>query len=66
MRITLWQAHLLCLALFAIDLLARTWRIRAFLVGVGQHLPFGPLFVQTALGEAASSLLAAPESRREG
>jgi uncharacterized membrane protein YbhN (UPF0104 family) len=56
MVIPLWQAHLLCAALAAADLVARTWRIRAFLGGLRQHLPFGQVFVQTALGEAASSL----------
>ncbi|HEU4563173.1 MAG TPA: lysylphosphatidylglycerol synthase transmembrane domain-containing protein, partial [Gemmatimonadaceae bacterium] len=49
-------AHLLCLALVAVDLIARTWRTQWMLSGLGYRLRFRELFIQTALGEAASSL----------
>lgn len=49
-------AHLLCLALFALDLTVRTWRTKVFLFSLGVRISFRDVFVQSAIGEAASSL----------
>ena len=48
--------HAACLALVALDFVSRTWRTQLFLHGVGHRLPFREVFVQSAIGEAASSL----------
>ena len=48
--------HLTCVALVAIDFVVRTWRTQLFLGGLGRRLPFGDVFVQSAVGETASSL----------
>jgi uncharacterized membrane protein YbhN (UPF0104 family) len=48
--------HLACLALVGLDFVARTWRTQLFLLGLGRPLPFREVFVQSALGETASSL----------
>ena len=48
--------HLACLALVAVDFIARTWRTQLFLYGLGQRLSFGDVLVQSAIGETASSL----------
>ena len=50
------QAHLICIALVGADFVARTWRMQWLLAGLRHPLPFGPVFVHTMLGEAASSL----------
>jgi uncharacterized membrane protein YbhN (UPF0104 family) len=48
--------HLTCLALVALDFVARTWRTQLFLRALGQPLSFGAVLVQSAIGETASSL----------
>ena len=48
--------HLTCLALVALDFVARTWRTQLFLGGLGHRLPFHEVLVQSAIGETASSL----------
>jgi uncharacterized membrane protein YbhN (UPF0104 family) len=48
--------HLACLALVAVDFVARTWRTQLFLRGLGHPLSFREVFVQSAIGETASSL----------
>lgn len=48
--------HVACLALVALDFLARTWRTQLFLYGLGQRLSFGEVLVQSGIGETASSL----------
>ncbi len=50
------HAHLICIALVAVDFLARTWRMQWLLAGLGRRLPFSEVFVHSVLGEAASSL----------
>ena len=53
---TLLHAHVACIALVAVDFVARTWRMQWLLAGLGQRLPFREVFIHSALGEAASSL----------
>jgi uncharacterized membrane protein YbhN (UPF0104 family) len=48
--------HLACLALVALDFAARTWRTQLFLWKLRHPLPFREVLVQSAIGEAASSL----------
>ncbi len=48
--------HLACVALLLVDFAARTWRTRWFLAALGHPLGVRDVFVQSALGEAASSL----------
>jgi uncharacterized membrane protein YbhN (UPF0104 family) len=48
--------HAICLALVAADFVTRTWRTQCFLRALGQPLPFREVFIQSALGETASSL----------
>lgn len=50
------SAHLACVVLLALDFVARTWRTQLFLGGLGHRLPFREVFVQSAIGETASSL----------
>ena len=50
------QAHLLCLALVAVNFVTRALRMQWLLSGLGYRLPFGEVFTHTTLGEAASSL----------
>ena len=50
------SVHLVCLALVVVDFVVRTWRTQLFLSGLGHPLPFGEVFVQSAIGETASSL----------
>ena len=49
-------AHLFCFALVALDLVVRTWRTQVFLRALGVRLGFREVFVQSAIGETASSL----------
>jgi hypothetical protein len=49
-------AHLACVALVAVDFVARTWRTQLFLRALGHPLTFGAVFVQSGIGETASSL----------
>ena len=48
--------HLACLALVGLDFACRTWRTQLVLYGLGHRLPFREVLVQSAIGEAASSL----------
>lgn len=48
--------HAACLGLVALDFAARTWRTQIFLRGIGHPLSFRDVFVQSAIGETASSL----------
>lgn len=48
--------HLACLALVAVDFVVRTWRTQLFLHALGHPLPFREVFVQSAIGETASSI----------
>lgn len=50
------QAHLLCLALVAIDLLARAWRIQWIIRGLGHRITLWDSFVLNAFGDAACAL----------
>jgi uncharacterized membrane protein YbhN (UPF0104 family) len=50
------QAHLLCLALVGIDLLARAWRIQWIVQGLGHRLTVKDAFVLNAFGDAACAL----------
>ncbi|HXE56506.1 MAG TPA: lysylphosphatidylglycerol synthase domain-containing protein, partial [Gemmatimonadales bacterium] len=56
MRLTLLQAHLICLGLVALDLAARAWRIQWLLRGLGHRVGFGEMFAVNAYGEAACAL----------
>jgi uncharacterized membrane protein YbhN (UPF0104 family) len=53
---TVLEAHLLCLALVAADLLARTWRIQWFVRGLGHRLTAREAFTLNAWGDAACAL----------
>ena len=48
--------HLICVALVAVDFVARTWRMQWILKALGHSLGFGTVFIHSALGETASSL----------
>jgi uncharacterized membrane protein YbhN (UPF0104 family) len=50
------QAHLLCLALVAADLLARAWRIQWIVQGLGHRMSLRDSFVLNAFGDAACAL----------
>ena len=50
------QAHLLCLALVAADLLARAWRIQWIVRGLGHPISLWDSFVLNAFGDAACAL----------
>lgn len=50
------QAHAVCLALVALDLIARAWRIRWLLAGVDAPISFGAAFTVNALGDAACAV----------
>ncbi len=50
------QAHLLCVALVAADLLARAWRIQWIVAGLGHRLSLWDSFVLNAFGDAACAL----------
>ncbi len=50
------QAHLLCLALVAADLVARAWRIQWIVQGLGHRLTFRDSFILNAFGDAACAL----------
>lgn len=49
-------AHVLCIALAALDLVIRAWRTKIFLAALREPLPFREVFIHGAIGEAASSL----------
>ena len=50
------QAHLLCVALVAADLLARAWRIQWIVGGLGHRVSLWDSFVLNAFGDAACAL----------
>jgi uncharacterized membrane protein YbhN (UPF0104 family) len=50
------QAHLLCVALVAADLLARAWRIQWIVQGLGWRVSLWDAFVLNAFGDAASAV----------
>lgn len=54
--LTLGQAHLLCAVLFAVDLLARAWRIRWYVEAQGEPLRVRDALVLNAWGDAAAGL----------
>ena len=56
MRLLPLQAHLLCVALVAVDLVARAWRIQWIVRGLGHRLSFRDSFVLNAFGYAACAL----------
>src|SRR5881409_4246280 len=53
---SLLQAHLLCLALVAVDYLARSWRIQWIIQGLGHRISLWDSFVLNAFGDAACAL----------
>jgi uncharacterized membrane protein YbhN (UPF0104 family) len=50
------HAHLLCVALVAVDLLARAWRIQWIVQGLGHRMSVQDAFVVNAFGDAACAL----------
>jgi uncharacterized membrane protein YbhN (UPF0104 family) len=50
------ETHLLCAALVAIDLIARTLRMRVLLRSLGHRVPDGRLLATALVGDAASAL----------
>jgi len=54
--VTLLQAHLVCVALVAADLVARTWRIQWIVRGLGHRITFKDSFILNAFGDAACAL----------
>lgn len=53
---TLLQAHLICIALVAVDLLVRVWRIQWIVQGLGYHMTAKDTFILNAFGDAACAL----------
>jgi len=53
---TLLQAHLVCVALVAVDLAARAWRIQWIIQGLGHRISFWDSFILNAFGDAACAL----------
>ena len=51
-----WAAQGLCLLLVAADLIARAYRIKWLLAGLGQRITFGEAFTLNAFGEAACAI----------
>jgi len=54
--VTAAQAHLICLVLVVIDLLARAWRIQWIVRGLGHRISLRDSFVLNAFGDAACAL----------
>ncbi|MBA3521999.1 MAG: flippase-like domain-containing protein [Gemmatimonadales bacterium] len=50
------EAHLLCLTLVVVDLVARAWRIQLIVRGLGQRITLGDSLVLNAFGDAACAL----------
>jgi uncharacterized membrane protein YbhN (UPF0104 family) len=50
------HAHLICLALVGLDLLARAWRIQWIVQGLGHRMTVKDAFVLNAFGDAACAL----------
>lgn len=53
---TLLQAHLICIALVAADLMARAWRIQWIVQGLGHRMSVKEALVLNAFGDAACAL----------
>jgi uncharacterized membrane protein YbhN (UPF0104 family) len=53
---SLLEAHLLCIALVAVDLIARTWRFQWIVRGTRAPLSFRDAFVLNSVGDAAAAL----------
>jgi len=53
---TLLQAHLVCVALVAVDNAARAWRIQWIVQGLGHRISFWDSFILNAFGDAACAL----------
>src|SRR6185437_5852483 len=51
-----WEVQLLCVALVAIDLVTRTWRIQWILRGMRFVVPFGEAFTLNVVGDTASAI----------
>jgi uncharacterized membrane protein YbhN (UPF0104 family) len=49
-------AHLICLGLVALDLIARAWRIEWYVRGLGHPVSFWEAFTANAFGEAACAV----------
>lgn len=56
MTLTLLEAHAACVALVAVDLVARAWRIQWFFRGLGHRIGFGEAFTLNAYGDAACAI----------
>lgn len=50
------QAHLICIALVAADLVARAWRIQWIVQGLGHRMTVKDAFILNAFGDAACAL----------
>src|SRR5918911_1569479 len=50
------EAHLICIALVLVDILARTWRIQWILRGLRFNVPFGEALALNVVGDAASAV----------
>ena len=50
------QAHLICIGLVVVDLLARVWRIQWIIQGLGHRLTMKDAFILNAFGDAACAL----------
>src|SRR5919108_3175329 len=50
------HAHIVCLILVVIDLLARAWRIQWIVQGLGHHMTVKDAFVLNAWGDAACAV----------
>ena len=53
---TLLQAHLVCVALVAVDNVARAWRIQWIIQGLGHRITFWDSIILNAFGDAACAL----------
>ncbi len=53
---TLLQAHLVCVALVAVDNVARAWRIQWIIQGLGHRISFWDSIILNAFGDAACAL----------
>ncbi len=53
---SLVEAHVLCLVLVTVDLLARAWRIQWIVRGLGERISLWDSFVLNAFGDAACAL----------
>jgi uncharacterized protein (TIRG00374 family) len=50
------EAHLICIALVALDMLVRVWRIQWIMQGLGSGIRFKDALVANAFGDAANAL----------